>query len=438
MDINSEDYVKFFRQTSPYIHAHRGRTFVLMLPGEALDDDNFANIVNDIALLRSLGVRLILVYGARPQISARLAKNNIESDFHGGYRVTSKEALSAVIESVGSLRVKIESQLSMGLVNSPMHGARIRVIGGNFITARPLGVVEGIDFQHTGEVRRIDRKAITQQLDDHYLVLLSCMGFSPTGETFNMAVEDVATRTAIALKAEKLIMYCSGSGLKDHDGNMVRTMRPSEARSRLRDYNSTEAYRLLEAAVTACDGGVNRTHIVTHSTDGALLQELFTREGCGTLITQDMSAYEQMRQATIEDVGGMLSLIQPLEEKGVLVRRSRKQLERDISLFTIIVRDGMIIGCASMHAFPENNCAELACLVIHPDYRNGSRGDALLETIEQQARQQGLSSLFVLTTRTAHWFIERGFKASRINRLPDEKQEAYNRPRNSKFFSKLL
>ena len=438
MDISSEDYVKFFRQSSPYIHAHRGRTFVIMLPGSALSDDNFANIASDIALLSSLGVRLVLVYGARSQITSHLNKREMTSEFRDNCRVTDKEALSAVIEAVGTLRVKIEAQLSMGLVNSPMHGARIRVVGGNFITARPLGVVDGIDFQHTGEVRRIDRKAIQQQLDDNSLVLLPCIGFSPTGETFNMTVEEVATQTAISLKAEKLIMYSSGTGLKDQNNQLVRTMRPSQARNRLSPQSSEEDHRLLEAATYACDGGVIRTHIVSHATDGALLQELFSRDGCGTLITRDVDAYEQMRQATIEDVGGVLKLIQPLEEQGILVRRSRKQLEQEIDLFTVITRDGMVIGCASLHAYSDYQCAELACLVIHPEYRNGQRGDLLLEAIEQQAQQQKLKSLFVLTTRTAHWFVERGFKASKISDLPDEKQEAYNRPRNSKVFLKQM
>ena len=437
MDINSEGYIKFFRQSSPYIHAHRGRTFIIMLPGEALDSDNFSNIVSDIALLSSLGVRLVLVHGARPQINANLGSRALETDFHNGYRITSRDSLSTVIEAVGSLRMKLEAQLSMGLVNSPMHGARIRVVGGNFVTARPLGVVDGIDFQHTGEVRRIDRKAINQQLNDGYLVLLSCMGFSPTGEVFNLPVEEVATHTAIALKAEKLIMFCSKVGIGDGE-KLIQTMRPSEARSRLRENTSGEDHRLLEAAVTACDGGVIRTHIVSHTLDGALLQELFTREGCGTLITQDMGAYEQIRSATIEDVGGVLSLIQPLEKKGILVRRSRKQLERDINLFTVIIRDGMIIGCASLYPYPEDKSAELACLVIHPDYRSGNRGDLLLKTIEQQARQQGMESVFVLTTRTAHWFIERGFSAHKIKELPSEKQQSYSRPRNSKVFSKSL
>ncbi len=403
-----------------------------------MDDDNYPNIIHDIALLSSLGVRLVLVHGARSQINRRIEELDLSQAFHNGYRITDKQSLAQIIDAVGSLRVKMESQLSMGLINSPMHGSRIRVVGGNFVTARPFGVIDGVDFQHTGEVRRIHHKSISQQLDLGCLVLLSSLGYSATGEVFNLSVEDVATQAAIALKAEKLILFSGSIGIQDQDGKLIRTMRPSQARTRLQTETHIEYKRLLEAAITSCDSSIVRTHIISHRVDGALLQELFTRDGFGTLITQDMDAYEQLRPAAIEDVGGILELIQPLEEKGVLVRRSRKQLERDIGTFTIIVRDGMIIGCAALCSYPENNSAELACLVIHPEYRRGQRGDVLLSAIEQQARQQKLSSLFVLTTRTAHWFIERGFSASPLKTLPLEKQESYNRPRNSKVFRKTL
>ena len=437
MDKSTSDYVKFFRQSSPYINAHHGSTFVIMLSGEAIEDGNFANIVHDIALLSSLGVRLVLVHGARPQVSRRLEERKLDSSFHNNHRITDRAALDCVRDAVGSLRVKIETQLSMGLINSPMHGSRISVVSGNFVTARPMGVVDGVDFLNTGEVRRIDHQTVNQQLDAGNMVLLSSMGYSSTGETFNLTVEEVATRTATSLRAEKLIMFSSSQGIMDEDDNILRTMRPSEAR-RQQENASEEAKRLLQAAVTACDGGVLRSHIVSHVIDGALLQELFTREGFGTLITRDIDAYEQLRSATIDDVGGVLELIQPLEEKGVLVRRSRKQLERDIRQYTIIVRDGMIIGCAAIHEFSSQPFAELACVAVHPDYRSGRRGDILLEHIEQESRRRGLTHLFVLTTRTAHWFIERGFTPANLKDLPEEKQELYNFQRKSKAFTKKL
>ncbi len=441
MDSTNEDYIHFFRQSSPYIHAHRGITFVIMLPGESLDSDHFSHIVSDIALLNSLGIRLVLIHGARSQIDERLIARKIKTAFCQGYRITDRESLTSVIDAVASQRVKLEGQLSMGLINSPMHSAQVRVISGNFVTARPIGVINGTDFQHTGEVRRIDRTAINKLLDDGYLVLLSCLGYSPTGEVFNLLAEDVATHTAISLEAGKLIMLASDIGLKNDNGELIRTMRPSEVRSLLHkrhDECSAEELRLMKASLKAYDGGILRIHIISHTLDGTLLQELFTRQGCGTLITQDMNAFEQLRPGTLDDIGGILNLIEPLEETGVLLRRSRGQLEQNINTFKVIVRDGMIIGCASLHPYQKERCAELACFVVHPDYRGGNRGNLLLEHIEQEALRQGLKTLFVLTTRTAHWFVERGFSTEEIVNLPEEKQLVYNRPRNSKMFLKVL
>ncbi len=438
-DTSRESYTQFFRQSSPYIHAHRGKTFVIMLPGEALESEHFSNIVSDIALLASFGVRLVLVHGARSQINSHLAKRNITTQFSRGYRLTDRESLVSVIEAVASQRVKLEGQLSMGLINSPMHGARIRVVSGNFVTARPFGVIDGIDFQHTGDIRRIDKQAITRLLDDGYIVLLSCLGYSSTGEVFNLLTEDVATHGAITLHAEKLILFAADEGLRSADGEIMPTMRPAEARACLNETElSPENRRLLSAALKACDSGILRTHIIGHGLDGTLLQELFTRQGCGTLITKDTHAYEHLRAATIDDVGGILSLIAPLEERGVLVHRPRKQLERDIHRFTVIVRDGMIIACASLNAYELDNCAELACLVVHPEYQKGDRGLLLLEHVEQELYRREIEQLFVLTTQTAHWFVERGFIEGGIEDLPDGKQKSYNHPRNSKIFIKSL
>nr|WP_319941691.1 amino-acid N-acetyltransferase [Aestuariirhabdus haliotis] len=433
--MSSAEYVNFFRHSSPYINTHRGSTFVIQLGGATLADEGFDNIIHDIALLNSLGVRLVLVFGARPQIEQRVNERGIHCEFHDDLRLTSKEVLDSVKDAVGSLRIRIEALLSMGLANSPMHGARIRVVSGNFVTAKPLGVVDGIDFQQTGEVRRVDHEAISQLLDDGYVVLLSCLGSSPTGEVFNLPVEQVATATAAALKAEKLILYGSSDGICNTSNELQRQMRIHQARTLLHDIEG-EPRRLLRAALDACASGVSRSHIIGHGTDGALLQELFTRDGAGTLVAKE--GYEEIRQANIEDVVGILELIQPLEEQGVLVRRSRKQLEREIDLFTVVERDGMIIGCASLHPFTDARRAELACVAIHPDYRKSNRGDLLLENAEEFARGKGIEHLFVLTTRTAHWFIERGFREIHVEQLPEAKKELYNLQRNSKVFEKQL
>ncbi len=408
---------------------------MLTLSGDTLADSNFDNIIHDIALLNSLGVRLVLVFGARPQIEQRVSDRGISCQFHNGLRLTSKEVLDSVKDAVGNLRIRVESLLSMGLANSPMHGARIRVVSGNFVTAKPLGVVDGIDFQQTGEVRRIDHEAISQLLDDGYVVLLSCLGSSPTGEVFNLPVEQVSTQTAISLKAEKLMLFSPNEGLCNPQGELQRQMRIPQAQT-LQETLTGSEQRLLQAAINACSHGVTRSHIISHRSDGALLQELFTRDGAGTLVTKE--GYEATRQATIHDVVGILELILPLEEQGVLVRRSRKQLENEIDLFTVVERDGMIIGCASLHPFTDARCAELACVAIHPEYRKDNRGDLLLENAEEFARNQGIERLFVLTTRTAHWFVERGFRETSVEQLPESKQEFYNLQRGSKVFEKHL
>ncbi len=437
-------YVGFFRHSSPYINAHRGKTFVLMLDGEAVASDNFANIVHDIALLNSLGVRLVLVHGARLQIDARLQANQLPSRLHHHRRVTDEAAMACVKEAVGSLRTDIEAKLSMGLANSPMQGARLRVCGGNFVCGKPLGVVDGVDYCHTGEVRRVDREAIERQLDDGSIVLLSNLGYSPTGEVFNLSVEDVAAQVAVALQADKLICFGAGNGIVNQQGERHSELLTRAAERLLHRYLEgledsesphSELSRQLTAITTACRGGVGRGHLISYRQDGALLIELFTRDGSGTMVIQE--SYEQVRQASIEDVGGIIELIQPLEESGTLVRRSRELLENEIDRFTVVERDGAIIACAALYSFNDGS-GELACVAVDADYRGGQRGDQLLAAIEASARQQRLQRLFVLTTRTAHWFQERGFVEVDISTLPGEKQSLYNLQRNSKVFAKPL
>lgn len=431
-----QDYVTWLRHASPYINAHRDCTFVVMLPGEGVEDPNFGNIVHDLVLLHSLGVRLVLVHGSRPQIEARLAQRGLAPRFHRDLRVTDAPTLECVIDAVGSLRIAIEARLSMDMAASPMQGARLRVAAGNLVTARPIGVVEGIDYHHTGEVRRIDRKGIGRLLDERSIVLLSPLGYSPTGEIFNLACEDVAMRAAIELDADKLILFGSERGLLDEDGKLVRELRPQQVPTHLQRLGNSYQAELLDAAAQACRAGVRRSHIVSYTEDGALLSELFTRTGNGTLVAQEQ--FEQLREAGIEDVGGLLELIRPLEEQGILVRRSREVLEREIEQFSIVEREGLIIACAALYPIADSDAAELACLAVNPEYRHGGRGDQLLERIEKRARALGVKTLYVLTTRTAHWFIKRGFAQGSVADLPKDKQAHYNRSRNSQVFIKRL
>lgn len=430
------DYVQWLRQASPYINAHREGTFVVMLPGEGVEHPNFSNIIYDLVLLHSLGIRLVLVYGSRSQINKKLAEKNVTSRYHQGLRITDADTLDCVVEVVGKLRSVFEAKLSMDLASSPMQGSRLRVTSGNFVTAKPLGVLDGVDYQHTGEVRRIDRKGIVRQLDERNIVLLSPIGYSPTGEIFNIACEDVAMVTAVKLQADKLILFGEQQGIVNAQGELIRELRPHETIPHIQRLIGDYQAELLDAAADACRQGVKRSHIVSYCEDGALLGELFSRDGNGTLVAQEQ--FETVREATIEDVGGLIELIRPLEEQGILVRRSREVLEREINQFTIIEREGMIVACAALYPIADSEAGELACLAVSPTYRHDGKGDKLLARIEFRARQQGISTLFVLTTRTAHWFVERGFVPSSVERLPVARASLYNFQRNSKVFEKAI
>lgn len=424
----------WFRNTAPYINAHRGKRFVLMIGGEAANEGALAGLIHDIALLRSLGVHLVLVHGSRPQIEARLQRAGIHTDFHRGMRICDSEAMTCVRDAAGALRVEIEALLSTGLPNSPMQGADLRICSGNFVTGRPIGVLDGVDHQLTGRVRSIDSDGIRQQLNAGSLVLLSPLGYSPTGEVFNLSLEDIAVHTAVAINAEKLIMFGASAGVEGGDGTLLRQCSVDEIASLTVADGAQSA--LLDTAGRACRQGVPRCHIISYVEDGALLRELFTHDGSGTLITR--RPWEQSRRARIDDVGGILELIQPLEEEGVLLKRSRDMLEAEIERFRLLERDGRIIACAALYPCPPDDSGEIACIVSHPDYRGESRGRRLLHELEQEARSLGLNRVFVLTTQTAHWFIEQGFEASSRDALPQQRRDLYNLQRNSKVFFKHL
>ena len=429
------ELVEGFRHSVPYINTHRGKTFVIMLGGEAIEHENFSSIVNDIGLLHSLGIRLVVVYGARPQIDANLAAHHHEPLYHKNIRVTDAKTLELVKQAAGTLQLDITARLSMSLNNTPLQGAHINVVSGNFIIAQPLGVDDGVDYCHSGRIRRIDEDAIHRQLDSGAIVLMGPVAVSVTGESFNLTSEEIATQLAIKLKAEKMIGFCSSQGVTNDDGDIVSELFPNEAQARVEaqeekgDYNSGTV-RFLRGAVKACRSGVRRCHLISYQEDGALLQELFSRDGIGTQIV--MESAEQIRRATINDIGGILELIRPLEQQGILVRRSREQLEMEIDKFTIIQRDNTTIACAALYPFPEEKIGEMACVAVHPDYRSSSRGEVLLERITAQAKQSGLSKLFVLPTRSIHWFQERGFTPVDIDLLPESKKQLYNYQRKSK------
>ena len=442
MKIRNTALVKGFRQSAPYVNAHRGKTMVIMLGGEAVADNNFANIISDLALLHSLGVKIVLVHGARPQINRILDRFQHDTPYHKGVRITDETSLDIVMQAAGQLQLAITAQLSMSLGNTPMAGTQLNVVSGNFVIAQPLGIDDGVDYCHSGRIRRIDVEGINRTLDQGSIVLLGPIASSVTGESFNLLSEEVATQVALKLHADKLIGFCSEQGVIDENGNAVAELFPREAEQFLEkleqdsDNNEDSAsgtIRFLRAATTACRAGVPRSHLVSYKVDGALIQELFSLDVIGTQIVR--ASAEQVRQADIDDIGGILDLIRPLEEQRVLVRRSREQLEQEIHQFTIIEKDGLIIGCAALYPYTQERMAEMACVAIHPEYRDGNRGVLLLNHIKLQSKAQGIKHIFVLTTRSLHWFREQGFYEMSVDFLPSQKQNLYNYQRKSKILA---
>ncbi len=431
-------FVHWIRAAAPYVHAFRGKTFVIAFGGEVVADDEFLGVVHDLNLLHSLGIGLVVVHGCRPQVEAILQQQAIESRYSHGVRVTDPATMDCVLEAAGQVRARIEALLSLGLANSPMAGARNRVSSGNYLTAKPMGIVDGTDMQLSGEVRRIDTEAIQQRLDDGDIVLISPIGYSLTGEIFNLTVEEVATQVAVRLEAVKLIFLMDADGVRNGRRQLLTDLSTKDAEALLAkgDKLTADVRLYLPAAIRACNNGVKRAHLISRRHDGALLLELFTRDGVGTMIAS--TALAHIRSATIDDVGGILGVIAPLEEQGVLVRRSRERLESEIERFVVAEYDGHIIGCAALYAFPEDKLGELAALAVQPDFRREGYGEALMREIETRARKLKLAELFVLTTRTAHWFLERGYRVATIADLPRQKQALYNYQRKSLVYRKSI
>lgn len=430
-------WVSWLRSAAPYVHLHHGRTFVISFAGEVVADRTLLNhLVMDVSLIASMGVRVVLVHGSRPQIETLMELRKLQGRFHKGVRITGPQELECVKEACGETRFDIEAAFSQGLPNTPMQHSRVKVVSGNFVTARPMGVIDGVDYLHTGLVRKVDAESIRDLLSRGNIVLVSPTGFSPTGEAFNLTTEDVATAIAVAIHADKLILSVGVEGVRVK-GELQQDLTAQRAQSLVdnKEVDDEDIFN-LGFALRALKGGVDRAHIIPYALDGGILTELFTHDGVGTMVsTENM---ESLREATIDDVGALVKLLEPFEAEGILVKRPREKIEREISHFTVLEHDGILYGSAALYPYPEAGIGEMAAVAVHPDYQGAGDGDRLLRRIEQRARDAGLKHIFVLTTRTAHWFIKRGFEEASVESLPVEKQRMYNWHRRSKIFIKTL
>lgn len=430
-------FVRWFRDVAPYVHAFRGKTFVVAFGGELVQANALNDLVQDLSLLSALGIRLVLVHGSRPQVNEQLRLKGFHAQFGRGRAPMDADALECAKEAAGEIRLDIEAAFSQGLPNTPMSHAQIRVISGNFVTARPTGIIDGVDYGHTGTVRKIDIDALRFAIERGSIVLLSPLGFSPTGEAFNLAFEELATSVATALRAEKLIFLTESPGVINADGTVATELARLDADALLASAtlpDDTAFY--LQFASRAVKRGVTRAHLIPFAMDGVVLLEIFTHDGVGTMVVED--TLDDLRPATIDDVGAILQLIEPLEADGTLVPRGRAIIERDVENFTVLEHDGVIYGCATLHDYPSDAMAEMGCLIVHSEWQGTGEGEMLLRHMESRARALGAKRLFVLTTRTSHWFLKRGFVQGGVADLPKEKQAHYNRSRNSLIFIKRL
>ena len=403
----------------------KGNVFVITIPHSMLESEQLGAMVQDLALMQTLGIKLVLVYA-----TGLIPKNRKKRP------VIDDKKLIKLQHKIGELQSRLESLFSTGLINTPMAGMKLTTVSGNFVHAKPTGVVDGTDLQYHGEVRRVDTQAILNQLDNGNIVLLSSIGYSPSGECFYLDEYDVATTVAASIPSEKLIFLMDEKTLTNSRKQRIKFLTLNSAQDLLsrRKALASSLKQYIEFAINACLNRVQRVHLLSTHAPGALLQELYSHDGAGTLITA--GHYDDIRPATIEDVGGIISLINPLEEQQVLVQRTREQIELEIHNYDVIEHDGFIIACGALHPLKEKSIGEIACLVVHADYQNEGLGNRLLKHLEQKAWSLNLNAVFVLTTKALHWFREHDYRKSSIQELPVSKQKTYNYQRNSRVYLK--
>lgn len=421
-------FVKNLRQASPYISQHRGKLVVFYLPGEMINDGKkLLQLAEDLVLLNNLGLKIILTLGATLQINQKLAENNINWDTYQNIRITSKEQIQAIQETVGLVRSKLESVFSQASAEQHLPHS---VVSGNWLSAKPKGIIDGTDYKYTGSLRQINTNAINKNLEANQICLLTPLAYSASGEVFNLNTLEQAYSIADKLSADKLMIFTEESHLKI----LPKSLDIVELKKQIQHQHPNSLLNLLEKSL-ASSKSIKRIHLMSQNSPSSILLELFTREGTGTLIYTDR--YHHLRTANSDDLIQILKLIQPLEEQGILANRNEKEVIQNLPNFIVAEIDGQIIGCAAIYSL-DSNIAELACLAVNPTFQGDEIGKQLVSKTSQLAKERHHNQIFILTTQTNHWFKEQGFQDSDYFSLPVKRQETYNQNRKSKILIKNI
>ena len=434
-------FIQNFRLSAKYINLFNQNIFVIALSGYVFNEDQFVKIAQDINILHSLKIKVILVYGARPQVESILVKNKIPVRLLKNMRVTSSAALKHVIEVNGAIRNKIEATLST--IKSVSEGMRLS--SGNFLTAMPVGIIDGIDMESTGKIRGVDVEAIKNKLNHHEIVIVSPIGYSPIGQIFNLSYEQTAANIAVAINADKLIFYVDANGILNERGELIPELTSEKAHkliSHIEEKPSPESaqnlsyddFNILKSSVFAIKNKIKKVHLINRHIDGSLIEELFTEKGSGTILTE--FALENFRKATEGDLKDIYRILFPLEKRKILIERDLTQIKGMINQFYVLEHDKKFVGCVSLNSFKES--LELASFSIEPKYQRLGFGKKLLKLCELEAKKLKYDEIFILTTQSEHWFAENGFKEKSKELMPTFKKKTYQSERNSKYLTKKL
>ncbi len=414
-----------------YIPRFREKTFVISVDGGIVTDENFSNILMDIAVLRSLSIRVVLVHGASAQIRALAEKQGVVASNLDGSGVTDCETLTLALTAANRLTHEILEGLSAN---------DLRAACPNAIIAHPLGILGGVDHLFTGKVERVDVELLQVLLQQGIIPVIPPLGFDGEGKTYRVNSDSVAVALAEALKAVKVIFITTYDGLF-RQGQLFRQMLASDLDQILahqRDDLPPESFSKAVHAAAACRAGVQRVHIINGRLDEALLAEMFSNEGVGTLVYAN--EYQQIRRALKKDIPSILKLIHPSVENDELIRRSRSSIEKAVGEFYLFEIDKNPVACVALHAYPEGGKGELACLCVKPSHENQGIGRKLLQYVESKAREQGFTELIALSTQAFTYFQSKGgFQEGTRDDLPVSRREKYDQSgRNSKVLVKRL